>query len=317
MYGSKDFFSETDLKMQKLHSVTPVWESYLPHRNKVLYKMEALQAPGSFKIRGIGRLCIESVRNGATNIVASSGGNAGLAASYAGKSLNVPVTVFVPKTTGERMREGLRRLDATVIEHGEVWDETHLCAVDYANSHNAAYVHPFDHPLIWEGHSTMIEELSDSNIKPKNIVLSVGGGGLLLGVLCGLEKLNWRDVNVFAVETSGAASLNASLEKNRIVTLPSVQSIANSLGARTVSNEALKKSLDWGVQPVIVSDKEAIDAVIRFADEKRILVEPACGASLAVTYEKQSILPDGDTLVIVCGGSGVTLEQLDVWKKML
>jgi L-serine/L-threonine ammonia-lyase len=278
--------------------------------------MEALQPSGSFKIRGIGRLCIESVQNGTTSIVTSSGGNAGLAAAYAGKTLQVPVTVFVPATTGDSMRERLRRLDAIVIEHGINWDETHLYAVDYATSRNAAYVHPFEHPLIWEGHATLMDELQFSGHKPKNIVVSVGGGGLLLGVLRGLEKLNWRDVNVIAVETEGTASLHASLTQKRLVTLPYIQGIATSLGARTVSEQAFQKSLIWPVHSVVVSDREAIQAVLQFADEKRILVEPACGAALSIPYLKEEILPDGDTLVIICGGSNVTVSQLENWQRM-
>jgi L-serine/L-threonine ammonia-lyase len=303
--------------MQELHSVTPLWESYYSHKNRVFYKMEALQAPGSFKIRGIGKLCASAVRDGAKSIVASSGGNAGLAAAYAGKSLGVPVTVFVPSTTGESMRERLRRLDAVVTEHGKVWDETHAHAEEYAVHHNAAYIHPFDHPIIWEGHATIIEELQSSGFKPRNIVVSVGGGGLLLGVLHGLSKVYWHDVNVFSVETEGTASLYASLKQGKLVTLPAINGVATSLGARTVASEAFKQSIQWDVHPIIVSDKEAITGVLQFANEKRVLVEPACGAALAVIYAKQDLLPAGDTVVIVCGGSGVSLEQLENWKQML
>jgi L-serine/L-threonine ammonia-lyase len=315
-YGQIVFELENNLNMQDLHSVTPVWESYFPAKNRVFYKMEALQPSGSFKIRGIGRLCVHAVQNGATRIVASSGGNAGLAAAYAGKTLGVPVAVFVPATTGESMRERLRKLDAVVTEHGNVWDETHAYAEKHAESHNAAYVHPFEHPMIWEGHATIIDELQDIGFKPKNIVVSVGGGGLLLGLLHGLAKVGWNDVNVFSVETEGTASLYESIKAKNLITLPAIAGIATSLGARTVAAEAFKQSMAYNVRPVVVSDQEALAGVLQFANEKRVLVEPACGAALAVTYSKQEILPDGDTLVIVCGGSNVTLEQLESWKQM-
>ena len=46
------------------------------------------------------------------------------------------------------------------------------------------------------------------------LVLSVGGGGLLCGVIEGLIKVGWPDVPVVAVETEGAASLARSVKGN-------------------------------------------------------------------------------------------------------
>ena len=58
------------------------------------------------------------------------------------------------------------------------------------------YINPFDHPLIWEGHGSVIDELkTDLNgTKPSLIICSVGGGGLLLGILNGLKRNGWNDV---------------------------------------------------------------------------------------------------------------------------
>ena len=69
-----------------------------------MLKLEALQPPGSFKIRGIGALCESLKREGVARFISSSGGNAGIAVAYAGKTLGVPVTVVVPETTTERAK---------------------------------------------------------------------------------------------------------------------------------------------------------------------------------------------------------------------
>jgi len=75
------------------------------------------------------------------------------------------------------------------------------------------------------------------------------------------------------------------------------------------------------VNSVVVSDKDALDACIRFANEHRFLVEPACGASLALLYTPelyQSVLGKyKNPLIIVCGGSAVNLELLATWSKQL
>ena len=82
-----------------LHVVTPVLESGPLSRAAgvpVWAKLESLQPTGSFKIRGIGRACEEAQAAGAGRLVSSSGGNAGLAVAFAGRSLGLPVSVFVP-----------------------------------------------------------------------------------------------------------------------------------------------------------------------------------------------------------------------------
>ena len=71
-------------------------------------------------------------------------------------------------------------------------------------------------------------------MQPAAVILSVGGGGLLLGVLQGLASVGWCDVPVVAMETEGAASLNASIAAGRLVTIPAITSIAKTLGAKTV-----------------------------------------------------------------------------------
>src|SRR4051812_43333038 len=94
-----------------LHIETPLIASgaLATHDRTVWLKMEALQPPGSFKIRGVGHACEEYVRRGARRFVSSSGGNAGIAAAYAGRRLGVPVLVVVPETTSARARELIRR----------------------------------------------------------------------------------------------------------------------------------------------------------------------------------------------------------------
>jgi L-serine/L-threonine ammonia-lyase len=68
----------------------------------------------------------------------------------------------------------------------------------------------------------------------------------------------------------------------------------------------------------VVSDKSAVNACLRFADDLRVVVEPACGASLAVLYDHVNVLADfAAVLLVVCGGAGVSLEQLRAWEMKL
>jgi L-serine/L-threonine ammonia-lyase len=216
-----------------LHIETPLFESRalsLTAGRSVWLKMDALQAPGSFKIRGIGHACETYRARGAQRFVSSSGGNAGIAVAYAGRRLGVPVTVVVPETTTEKAKALLNLEGAEVLVHGASWQEANALAQSLL-SPTDAFLHPFDDALLWQGHATMIDEVAQSGFKPGAVVLSVGGGGLLSGVIEGLHRNSWQDVPVIAAETEGAASLHAAMQAGQTVELPRIASVATSLGA--------------------------------------------------------------------------------------
>jgi L-serine/L-threonine ammonia-lyase len=90
--------------MTVLHIETPYFESQVLSRHAgraIWLKMEALQPPGSFKIRGVGLVCQTHAQRGVKRFISSSGGNAGIAVAYAGRQLGISVTVVVPQTTTE------------------------------------------------------------------------------------------------------------------------------------------------------------------------------------------------------------------------
>ena len=308
------------MKESYLHIETPLIESIpLSQRleGNVWLKMEALQPSGSFKLRGIGHACQKYVSEGAKMFISSSGGNAGIAVAYSGRKLGVPVTVIVPKTTSKRAIEIIKQEEAKVIIRGETWQEAHHFALKLSDK-NSVYVHPFDNPLLWSGHATLIDEVRKSNLFPDLVILSVGGGGLLCGIIEGLKRNGMTNIPILAVETAGADSLSKSLKAGRHLEIEGIKSIATSLGAKKVAKAAYESCFKHKVVSHVVSDKESVDACLQFSIDHRVLVEPACGASLATLYNPVEILKDKkNILAIVCGGAGVTISQLKAWKKEL
>ncbi|WP_409523556.1 pyridoxal-phosphate dependent enzyme [Nitrincola sp. MINF-07-Sa-05] len=300
-----------------LHIQTPLLESRaIPRRDgqRIWMKMEALQPPGSFKIRGIGYACQLYQQRGARRFISSSGGNAGIAVAYAGRHLDVPVVVVVPETTSERARQLIRQENAELVVYGSSWQEANELAQSM-QSEGDAFLHPFDDPLLWQGHASMIDEVAASGLQPDAVVLSVGGGGLLCGVVEGLQRNGWGGVPVVAVETLGADSLHQSLQQNARIQLPGISSIATSLGARQVCEQSLILSERHPLQSLVVSDHQALQACERFLDDHRMLVEPACGATLALAYEQQDVLAGyRNLLLIVCGGVTASYQQIQQWQ---
>ena len=99
------------------------------------------------------------------------------------------------------------------------------------------------------------------------------------------------------------------------VLAPALESFCPRLGAKRVAPEAFAWTRRHTVHSVVVSDAQAVDACLQFADDSRMLVEPACGAALAVAYLNLPVLQEFQRpLFVVCGGIGVDLAKLDAWK---
>jgi len=321
--------------MEGFHTNTPLIESptlssHLGHGSRVLLKMDSLQPSGSFKIRGVGVSCSRKAKNPSFNqFVIASGGNAGVAAAYAAFKLGVPITVVIPSVTPLFMKKKLEELKANVILHGQSFDDANELALKIVSENpKAKYVHPFDDSDLWDGNSTIIHEIFEhelmKNTKPAAIITVCGGGGLASGIILGMKKVGWGDVPVIISETDGADSFSKALLKGELITLPSITSIAKTLGAKTVCKKLLDYSKEHPIKSVVVSDKVAVDACLRFADDHRTLVEPACGAGLACVYQKldplmeilrNSNLKEQTVIVIVCGGNMCTMDLLNGWKE--
>lgn len=227
-----------------------------------------------------------------------------------------------------------------VIQHGPSWKDadTYLRDVILKKDKNGVYVPPFDHPDIWTGHATVVEEMqyqlsgygSTAMMngfipqKPDAIICSVGGGGLFAGVMQGLEHVGWTDVPIIALETKGADSLNASLKAGELVTLSGITSLATSLGATRVAERAFKLGQRSNVRSVVLTDAEAAMGCWRLADDQKIMVELACGVNVALGYQGKERLEeilgkklskDSKVVIVLCGGSNVTVEMLADWRR--
>ena len=287
---------------------------------QVLLKMENTQPSGSFKLRGIGLLCQRAVAGGASHLVCPSGGNAGFAAAVAGAALGTKTTIVVPETTSAEVCQRIRDIGAEVIVHGALWDEANQYALRLCEQPGSIYIPPFDHPDIWDGNATLIDEAvlqaKQLGIDFDVVICAVGGGGLMNGVLTGLHRNGLAHIPLIAVETEGAASLSAAVSADELVTLSAINTIANSLAAKRVSAQSFAWTKQHKVHNVTVSDARAVSACLAFADQMRILVEPACGAALAVAYQRlPELTPYKRPLIVVCGGIGVSLAALAGWKE--
>lgn len=304
--------------MKSIHQQTPLLATTTSNTKATIWlKLENLQPSGSFKIRGIGHKCAVYAQEGFQEFICASGGNAGIAVAYSGRKLQIPVNVIVPKTTSQKAIQAIADHGASVRVFGDSYQQAHQKALELLHKENR-YIHAYDDPLVWDGHATLVDEVKKEGLRPDGIVLAVGGGGLLCGVAEGLKRNKWEDIPILAVETVGAHALAYSLEANKLLSLEKISSIATTLGASQVASKAFEVATSQAVESCVVTDKQAVRACLQFNQEQQSVVEPACGAALSAVYEGHPFLEDKkNILVIVCGGSGSSLEQLQKWEKEL
>ncbi|HRE30442.1 MAG TPA: pyridoxal-phosphate dependent enzyme [Candidatus Berkiella sp.] len=305
--------------MIALSIATPLLQSHTLSKlsgRQIYLKCEMLQPSGSFKDRGIGALCAHYAQQHVSGFISSSGGNAGLAVAYASQVLNIPAKVVVPKTTPDIMVQKLRAERAIVIVEGDNWDDADRLAKEISENEHYAYIPPFNNPIIWQGYMPIIDEIKQQMPKPDAIIVSVGGGGLYSGLVQGLHANGWKDVAIITAETEGAASLATAMKEKKRIRLEMINTVATTLGAKQICQQAFDLAMKHPTYPHIVTDKAAVNACLQFADHHRFLVEPACGAALSVIYEQYSIIQQFSNIaVILCGGSGVNLSLLKKWQQ--
>jgi L-serine/L-threonine ammonia-lyase len=272
----------------------------------------------------VGNYLLTHLSEPKTHFFISSGGNAGLACAHAAAVLGAPATIVVPMSCSAYMIAKLRAAGAQdVVQFGASWVEADGHLRDEVMPRAAqrgevpVYVPPFDALEVWEGHSTLVGEvLEQLGGAPDAVVCSVGGGGLFSGIMMGLEAAGLPELKVLAVETEGADSLALSLREGKLATLPAITSIATSLGARTVARRAFEFGQRESVKSVVLGDHEAMEGCVRFADDERIMVEPACGVSMALVYggRLKKALPElteeSKVVIVVCGGSNISVDAL-------
>jgi threonine dehydratase len=268
----------------------------------VWLKLECLQVTGSFKARGALNRVLSLPREQAKRgIVTASGGNHGLAVAYAGRSIGVPTTVYLPKATPAPKATRIERWGATVVRVGDVWDDAHAAAKAHAERDGLTYVHPFADAEVVAGQGTIALEIFDVAPEIDALVVAIGGGGLMAGVGTAARLLR-PGIRVIGVEPVGAPTLHESIRAGRVVELPAIATKAGTLAPRRsdpYTFELVRSAVD---EIVLVTDDEMTDAARYLLDNVGVGVELSGAAALAALLTGKANLAGAKRpCALVCG----------------
>ena len=270
----------------------------------LFFKLENIQHTGSFKVRGALSKVLSLPRKERKKIlITASGGNHGLGVCYAGNMVNMKTLVYLPTTTPPMKIEKIKSLGGEVILHGDVWDEANEEAMKEASEKDMIYVHPFSDEDVMKGQGTIALEILSENPEIDIFICSIGGGGLISGIARYVKAVD-PSIRVYGVETRGADAMYQSITADKIVTLEAITSIAESLGAKRVTEKSFHYVKHFVDGLCVVTDSQAIEAIFEILQHEKQLVEPASSCNLAALLTNQ--IPDltrKNIAVVLCGGN--------------
>ncbi|MFF8990317.1 pyridoxal-phosphate dependent enzyme [Streptomyces sp. NPDC014983] len=277
----------------------------------VTAKLELLQRTGSFKARGaVAKLLSLGEVERAAGVVAVSGGNHGIALAVMAAALDVKATVVMPRTAPARSLALAEEAGAS-LRLTDGMDSAFELGVRLADE-GLTLVHPFDDPAVIAGQGTVGLELAeDAGEELTDVVVSIGGGGLISGIAAALRARR-PGVRVWGVETEGAESMSAALKADGPVPVP-LSSLVTTLSAPAVSRLTYDHVSELVEEVLVVPDREAVRGCLELADHAKVWAEPAAGCLLPAAREVVSRVGPGARLGLVLCGGNTTLAEVTDW----
>ena len=241
--------------------------------NKVYFKPENMQYTGAYKVRGayykISTLSEEEKKRG---LITASAGNHAQGVAYAAKLAGCKATIVMPTTTPLMKVNRTRSYGAEVVLHGDVFDEALAHANELAAEHGYTFIHPFNDLDVATGQGTIAMEIIKELPTVDYILVPIGGGGLCTGVST-LAKLLNPKIKVIGVEPAGANCMQESLKAGEVITLPSVNTIADGTAVQR-PGDLLFPYIQKNVDKIItIEDSELIVAFLDMVENHKMIVE--------------------------------------------
>ena len=164
-----------------------IYESPLVHSrtlsrltgNTIFLKLENLQMIGSFKGRGPQPDSHDDRRGAPPHHLRLRPATTRRAWPTISTQRNIPVQIWMPRSTPLVKLSATRNHGADVVLHGENYDEACQAAMERSQERHATFIHPFDDDEVIAGQGTLGLELLRQNPTLDVIVVPVGGGGLI------------------------------------------------------------------------------------------------------------------------------------------
>lgn len=269
--------------------------------NKVYFKPGNMQYTGAYKVRGAYyKISTLSEEDRAKGIITASAGNHAQGVAYAAKLYNAKAVIVMPTNTPLIKINRTKSYGAEVVLYGDVYDDACEHALKLAEEHGYTFIHAFNDLDVACGQGSIAMEIIKELPTVDYILCPIGGGGLCTGVSTLAKMLNPK-IKVIGVEPEGANCMQESLKADHVVSLPSVNTIADGTAVRTPGDKLfpyIKANVD---EIITVPDDELIGAFLDMIENHKMVVENS--GLLTVAALKHLDVKNKKIVSILSGGN--------------
>ena len=270
---------------------------------ELLVKHENVQPTGSFKVRnGLATITALGAGERAAGVVGATTGNHGLGLAYAGRQLDVPVTICVPRGNNPEKNAALRAWGARVVEEGADYDDAVAVAQRLVEAEGRTLAHSTNNPQVLAGAGTMSLEILEQAPDLDAVIIAIGGGSQAVGAITVAHALR-PGLRVIGVQAAGAPAAHDGWHARAPRRTDRAATFAEGVATRTTYDLTFPTLLDGLAQFITVTDAEIADAVRLILSTTHHLVEGAGAMGVAAARKLARELQGQRVGVIFCGGN--------------
>ncbi|CYU67060.1 threonine ammonia-lyase IlvA [Streptococcus suis] len=276
----------------------------------IYLKRENEQRVRSFKIRGayyaISQLTDDEKSRG---VVCASAGNHAQGVAYTCQEMQIPATIFMPITTPQQKIGQVKFFGGDYVEIrlvGDTFDESAKAAQDYTQESGKTFIDPFDDENVQAGQGTVayeiLEEAEEQTISFDQILVPIGGGGLVAGVSAYLKE-HAPEIKIVGVEASGARSMKAAFDKGRPVKLDQIDKFADGIAVQKVGKSTYEVARKYVDRLIGVDEGWISGTILDLYSKLGIVAEPAGAATIAALEVIKDQIKGQTICCIISGGN--------------
>ena len=267
------------------------------------FKCENLQRTGSFKIRGALNFMTSQPREKLERgVITASAGNHAQGVAFSADLLSVAATVYMPEITPPQKVQATRDYGAEVILTGRNFDEACSAAIAAQHESGALFVHPFDDELVMAGQGTIALEILEELSDVRNIIIPVGGGGLIAGMASALRE-RAPHVRIIGVESTAAPSMSASFAAGKPTEQPVHVTLADGIAVKLPGIRTVPVICALVDEIIQVEEEDIALAIVSLLEKTKMLVEGAGAVTLAAALNRRVPNLEGKTVCLLSGGN--------------
>ncbi len=270
---------------------------------EIYLKCENLQLTGSFKVRGayyrIANLTVEEKSHG---VIACSAGNHAQGVALAAQKFGIGATICIPSVAPLSKIMATKSYGANVVLCDGVYDDAYAKAVEIQKNEGRTFIHPFNDEDVIAGQGTIGLEILKQLPDADAVIVPIGGGGLISGIACAVKAIN-PNCKVYGVQAAGAPSMKESLDAGKIITLDSVNTIADGIAVKTPGTRTFDICSQYVDEVVTVTEDEIAVAILTLIEKQKTVSEGAGATTVAAAMFNKVDIKGKKVVCVVSGGN--------------